>query len=153
MPSLRYAHGVATRIRPISTKAITIRTSLDNSLESFFGGVGELILFQHGTTSAVPGPNRPHEKGGSAQAVSGPARFRGRLRVFRSLRAYIESRSDRTGRRRAAAGRSGVCTRAGAGRRVCAPDKKTANLGLKVWKQAILCFSTRVEYDLPLRTQ
>src|SRR5437764_9477645 len=66
---------------------------------------------------------RPREKDDSGRAVSNPARCLSPLRVLRSLRAYIGSMWDKSGRQTAAWAKSGVCTRQGAGSGFCAPDK------------------------------
>src|SRR5580698_4831845 len=142
----------------MSTNAITIRTSLDSSLDSFLGGVGELILFEaqhlarYGPTEE-PNRRRPHGKDGNGPDVSSPSRSPVRRHALQSPPAYIASRSDKTGKPTAAVARSGVCTRRGAGGGIGAPDEKTVNLGLKFCEEAILRFPPGIEYDGPLGTQ
>ena len=125
MPSL-----VTTRINPISTKAMTIRTSLDSSC--FLGGVGELIRL-----GTARGRIRPRGKDDSDPAVLSRARTLAPRHAARSLRAYRPSRSDSTGRQTAGEAKSDVCTRRGAGRGRRASKEEPADFRLQVRKQAI----------------
>jgi len=111
---------------------------------SFFGGVAELIqligeLFSGGERGRL----HLHEKDDTGRAVSDPAKSRARRHGLPSPLSYRQSKSDRSGRRREAAAKSGACIRQGAGADDDSETSPRAVIDGAVMVRAVMAWAVR----------
>jgi hypothetical protein len=100
-----------------------------------------------------PDRNRPDETDGSVPAAGRPSTHPAPLRISRRPHACIASRSDSNGTRRAATGKSELCTRSGERSGTAALEEKPFHFALQCRHRSIQCLAPGIDHNRPLWTQ
>lgn len=104
-------------------------------------------------SATAPGRSRPHARGGTATAATSPCRSRAPRHTVRRLPACTPSRSDKSGKPRAAAGRVQIYIRVERPLRSIAAEKEAVHFAPQLRHGRIQRFRPWIDDDGPLRIQ